>query len=117
MNYKKLGYGVAIWAIIYLVATGFVAYNVMDSFGAKIVMIIIVAGLAVWAGTKIQEQSSAKVMRYTVSWVMIGLILDLILTVPFTGVSIFGDWSLWVNYGLIIVLPLFTYKKIDTTGI
>ena len=111
MDYKKLVYGVAIWAVVYLLATGFYVYKVIDTFWAKPALVVIVAVLAAWAGTKLNQPSLSKALVYSISWVVIAVVLDIILTVPFTGWKIFSQWDVLVSYALIIVIPLFTNKS------
>src|SRR3989338_4014069 len=111
MDYKKLVYGVAIWAVVYLLATGFYVYKVIDTFWAKPALVVIVAVLAAWAGTKLNQPSLSKALVYSISWVVTAVVLDIILTVPFTGWKIFSQWDVLVSYALIIVIPLFTNKS------
>lgn len=106
MNYKKLfGWGIAIWGAAYLVATGFVAYKMQDNIFAEIVTLIAMLIVLIAASRNLPDSSLAQVLKYSVGWVVIGVILDLVLTVPFTGYAIFYHWTIWVSYALILVLP------------
>ena len=112
LNYKKLfGLGILIWAIAYLVACIFVAYKTMDSLIAGIVVVIALALAAFFAGRSLKLSSVVEILKYSICWVIIAFILDLILTVPFTGWGIFSSWHLIVGYLLIIFLPLLSVKK------
>jgi len=116
MNYKKLfGFGVMIWAVAYLIATAFVAYGAMDALWAKTVLILVVAVVVFLAGKNLKSASVMNALKYSASWVVIGLILDMILTVPFTGWEIFSTWDLWVSYALVLLLPLLTVQKTTPT--
>ena len=112
MNYKKLfGFGILIWAVAFLVATAFVAYEAADTLWAKAIVILAVAVIAFFAGKTLKSVSAMDALKYSTSWVAIGLILDMIVTVRFTGWEVFSAWDLWVGYALVFILPLLTVQK------
>lgn len=112
MNYKKLfGYGVIIWGALYLIATLFVGYKMGNSIYQGISMIVAAAVLGFIFGKMLHIELVKDMIKYSVGWVLIGLILDLILTVPFTGSAIYFTPSYWVSYLLILTAPMFAAKK------
>jgi len=112
MNYKKLfGYGVAVWATAYIVATVLMIYGLFDNVIAKAILVLIVASAAYLAGRNINSDSIISVLKYSVVWLIMALILDAIITVPFTGWGLFTQWNVWVGYAVILLVPLFAIKK------
>jgi len=112
MNYKKIiGWGFTIFAIIYLVMSGFVAYNMQDSWLAKGVGLALVILLALAAGRNTKASLHWEMFKYSVGWTFIVLVLDLILTVPFNGWKIFSQWQIILSYFFLIIMPLFVVKK------
>tara|TARA_B100000315_G_C14319694_1_gene470207 strand:+ start:80 stop:418 length:339 start_codon:yes stop_codon:yes gene_type:complete len=112
MNYKKLfGLGALIWISAYITASLFVAYKAVDALPAKIIIPIVIGIVAYFAGKNLKLKSIKKILPYSIGWLVIGLILDVIMTVPFTGWAIFAQWNLWVGYALILSIPLLTAKK------
>ena len=112
MNYKKLfGFGVLIWAVAYLVATAFVAYKMGESLLAQIVITLAVIAASCFCGWALELNSVKEILKYSASWLVIAFVLDLILTVPFTGWRIFYSWELWAGYLAILLVPLLSAKK------
>lgn len=115
MNYKKLfGFGVLIWAVVYLAALAFVAYDLMDQLWAKIVVELVAVAVAYLAARNLGIGSAGEIFKYSVSWAVIAFVLDLILTVPFTGWQFFSGWEPYVGYALIILAPLFAGRKTES---
>lgn len=116
MNYTKfIGFGILIWVVAYLVATLFVAYGAGDTLAAQITIILAVVVAAYVAATQVGEHSVFGMLRYSIGWVVIGLLLDALLTVPFTGWVIFAGWQLWTGYVLVALVPLLAAKQKGVT--
>lgn len=112
MNYKKLfGWPVLIYAVIFLAMSGFVAYGDTSSLAAKLTSLAITVVLAFLAGRNIKAGSVMEVLKYSVVWVVVVAILDVLLTIPFTGWQYFSSWEAWAGYILLLVVPLFTVRK------
>lgn len=112
MNYKKLfGYGALIWVVAYIAAILLVVLRVGTTMRAGPLVGIVAAAMAAWAGTQLERTSIVKILFYSLGWVIVGLVLDLILTIPFTGWQFYFAWSYWASYVLIAVLPIFTSRK------
>lgn len=113
MNYKKLiGYGLLIWVVAYLIACVFVAYKASDGLLAKVVILVAVIVAALFAGRKVKPNSVTNALKYSVSWLVIALLMDCLLTVPFTGWQIFASWDMWVGYAIVALAPLVSIKKV-----
>ena len=49
--------------------------------------------------------------KYGVVWVIILFILDIVLTIPFTGAGYFSDWKSYIPYALTLLIPIVLAKK------
>lgn len=115
MNYKKLfGYGAVVWATAYIVATALMVYGVFDNVIAKSILVLIVAGAAYLAGRGLSLDSAVSILKYSAVWLIMAVILDAIITVPFTGWGLFTQWNIWAGYAVILLVPLAGSSKGDT---
>ena len=107
IDYEKLiGWGVGVYAVMFLLWSAFVAYGFVDGYLPQIIGLVVLIGLMYKAGKSIPGGTWQSALPYSVSWVVIIGVLDIILSVPFAGWEIFTDWNLWVSYGLIFAIPL-----------
>jgi hypothetical protein len=107
MKYKKIvGLGALIWGIAFITAAIFVAFSAIDTILAKIVVPFAVGVAAFFGGKMIDVELPKDILKYSIVWVVIGLLLDLVVTVPFTGWGIFAQWNVWLGYALILFAPL-----------
>ena len=107
MNYKKLfGYGILIYVALFVYWSALIAYGAEQGIISQIVSLIIIAALACFAGHKLETKSVNKIIRYSVGWTVIVALLDVLFTVPFTGWEVFNEWSVWVGYAIILLIPL-----------
>lgn len=112
MNYKKLfGYGAAVWAVAYIAATALMVYGMFDNVIAKAVLVLIVAGAAYLAGRGLNLGSALSILKYSAAWLIMAIILDTILTVPFAGWGLFTQWNIWLGYAVILLAPLAGFSR------
>lgn len=99
---NTLGFGVAIWVLMFVVVSVFIAFNLYENFLGKTVTVLISGVLGYFFGRSARA-TNWTTWAYTVaSWVIIGLILDYLITFRFEP-GIFGFKSLWFGY-LFLVL-------------
>lgn len=112
MNYGKLlGFGVLIYGVAFIVASVFVGFEV-ESPALMNTVTTIAMLLAVFLLAKNLKLSSRREMlKYSLSWMVIVLLLDLFLTARFTGADFFSQWHIWLAYALILLVPLLAVKK------
>lgn len=111
MNLKKaIGFGIVIWALMFVIVSIFIGFKIYDSRLMKGVTVVIAGIISyIFAGyTKPTKFSQA--LAYGASWVVIGIILDSLITVNFNP-AIFTARSLWAGYALVLVAPLLRIKK------
>ena len=111
MDWKKgIGYGLAIWVVMFVLVSALIAFKVYD---IKIVHYL--AGLVapilayIFAGY-IKPSDASKAIGYGIIFVAVVLIFDWLITTRFNA-DIFSSRTLWVSYGLTLSAPLLQAKK------
>jgi len=111
MNYKKLiGFGILLWIIAFVIASVFVGAKAIDSIVAKITIPLVVGIAAFFVGKNLKLKSITETLKYSGSWIMIGVLLDMVVTVPFTGWGIFAEWNVWLGYLFVLTAPILATK-------
>lgn len=107
MNLRALfGWGIVIYAVLYLVWSGLVIHGLSDMFLSRILVIATLVALAAIATKSLRLFTERDVLPYAIGWVVIAGIMDAIFAVPSAGWRMYGDWNLWVGYILLLVVPL-----------
>lgn len=106
---KTIFYGVIIWAIIFAVATGIMNY--ISGMAFEILMWLLSFGAAWYAAKKLVIKNQADGFSVGIVWVIVGLILDLLITRQFSGWGLFYAWTYWVSYIIILATPIISVKK------
>ncbi len=110
MNYKKLiGFGLLIYTAAFLVMSGFVAYGAQNSLTAKIITLLVIAIATCHAGKSVKKDSAAGIKKYSIGWVVIVFILNVLICSRFVD-NFFSQWNVWVGYALILLIPLLPCK-------
>jgi len=108
MQYEKvIGWGLSIYAIMFLLWSGFVTYGFIEGLMPRIVGLIVLVGLMYYAGKSLPVSSWQAAIPYALGWVIVVAALDSLISVPATGWIIFLDWNLWISYAIIFAVPLF----------
>jgi|SRR3989344_728581 len=103
-----LGWGVVIYAVMSLLWSGLIIYNIADSSLSLAIRILVLLFVTTVAGRSLRFHSWKDILPYSVVWAITMGILDWIYIVPFSGLSLYTDWYLWVGYTLVAVVPLLT---------
>ncbi len=113
MNWKKLILApVAIYAVIFLFISVLVGAkaNTEATWVWIITTIITIVGLYL-AVNFTNPQNFKEGLIYGLVWVVILVVLDLILTIPFTGAEYFSSWKAYLPYALTLLAPIVLPKK------
>ena len=109
MNWKKaIGFGILIWLIMFALVSATLGWY--DMLWFKIVLAIIAGIISLILAGYVKPSSMGKALAYGLVWVIIGVILDLIITMRFNG-GIFSEWTLWLGYVLVLLAPALRVKK------
>ena len=100
------GWGIAMYAILYLVWSTIVIYGLSGNLLAHVGMIVVLVALAIFATRSLHVSNEREAIPYAIGWVLIAVCLDAIVIVPTSGWGIFSDWNIWVGYGLLLAVPL-----------
>ncbi|MFC1789665.1 hypothetical protein ACFLYY_01665 [Patescibacteria group bacterium] len=111
---KLIGYGVAIWVVAFMVATIFVVMNMEAGAIASVVTSAVVIITAFLFARSLNIPSVKGLLKYAISWLIVGLVLDATVTVYFTGWEFFQGWGMWLSYGLTFLAVLLGVKKTRT---
>ena len=105
---RAMGWGIAIYAVMYLLWSGLVIYGLAAGIPSLIVRLFALAAITTIAGRAVRMTNWKDLAPYTISWAVAAVIFDAVFLVPFSGWSLYSTWSVWVGYALVAVIPLIT---------
>ena len=112
-----IGWGIAIYALMYLLWSGLVIYGLAAGGLSLIVRLLALAIITTIAGRSIRMTNWKDLAPYTCVWAVIAIVLDAIFLVPFSGWSLYATWSVWVGYALVAVIPLITsFRRVRSSA-
>lgn len=111
MDFKKaIGFGLLLWVIIFVVVSVFIAFDIYNSTLMHIITAIIAGAISLIFANYLKPKNVQLALSYSLSWVIIAVILDAIITMRFNS-QIFMMKSLWLGYALVLLTPLLRVKK------
>jgi hypothetical protein len=111
MNWKKaLGFGVLLWVLMFVIVSALIGFKIQEFLWVEIGISIISGVVSFILAGYVKPRSSGLALAYGVSWLVVGVILDAIVTMRFNP-AIFTSWMLWLGYGLVVLAPLLRVKK------
>ncbi|MEK7107319.1 MAG: hypothetical protein AAB899_03990 [Patescibacteria group bacterium] len=114
LNYRSLfGWGIAIYAIMYLAWSGFVTYGFVGGTSPRVVALFILSMVTAIAGKSLHFTSWKDILPYSLSWAVCMAILNTIMSMPSVGLSVFSEPYVWVSYLLVVIVPLFFAERIS----
>lgn len=110
MGFKKLiWYGILIWLIMFAVVSAFMnAYN--EKTWVKVAIVIFGGIVALILAGRAEPSSATIALGYGIGWVIIGVILDTLVTMKYNQAIFQSKW-LWAGYIVILLAPLLRIKK------
>lgn len=113
MNWKKFVLPpLAIYAVIFLFISALVGANIDQHATWVWVVSIIISIVGLFFAANFAKPKNWKGgLIYGVVWLVIFFVLDLILTVPFTGWGYFSDPRSYLPYVLTLLIPTFSARK------
>jgi len=112
MNWQKaVVNGVLLWIIIFVVVLIFVGFKIYDNALMKLVAAIIAGVVSLVLAGYIKPTNVSVALSYGICWVIIGIILDAIITMRYNP-QIFLSKGLWLGYLLVLLAPLLKVKKV-----
>ncbi|HWO07187.1 MAG TPA: hypothetical protein VNM40_01230 [Candidatus Paceibacterota bacterium] len=106
---RALGWGVVIYAVMYLLWSGLVIYGLAFGLVALAIRIAVLASVTTIAARSLRATTRMDVAPYSISWAVVAAALDAIVLVPFSGWGLYSEWSVWAGYALVALIPLATF--------
>lgn len=113
---NAVGWGVVIYAVMYLAWSGLVIYGLSLGILSLIVRLAVLVVIITIAGRSLRVDNWKDLVPYTFVWAVIAALLDGLFLVPFSGWALYSSWSVWVGYALVVVIPLFTSLRRTTSA-
>ena len=101
-----IGWGVVIYAVMYLSLNGLTIYGYRGTNVLPIVELVILLVVTTIAARSLKFHSWKDILPYSICWMLVVAALDALYTVPFSGTQMYTNWQLWVGYALVVLLPL-----------
>ena len=101
-----LGWGVVIYAVMFLVWSAFLTYGFVEGIAPRVISFCALITVSVIAGRSLRANSWHDILPYSFSWGVTMAVLDVLMSVPFAGWVIFFDWSVWLGYAVVALAPL-----------
>ncbi len=111
INWKKgISLGALLWVLMFVIVSIFVGFKIYDSAYMKVITALIAGIISFVLVGYVKPDKVGLAFSYGILWVVIGLILDAIVTRLFNP-QIFLSKGLWLGYALVLIAPLFRVKK------
>lgn len=107
---KAIGFGVAIWMLMFVIVSAFLAFNLYESVWVQVVIALISGMIAFVLAGHAKPVDNVAALSYGLVWLAVNLFLDAIITARFNPDIFCSSWSLWFGYCLILLAPLFRLK-------
>jgi hypothetical protein len=101
------GWGIVIYAVVSLAWSGLVLHGLTAGIAPRIIECMVLLIVCLIAGNALKFRSWKDILPYSIGWAIVAALLDIIYGVPFSGWSLYSEWSVWAGYALVVVLPLF----------
>ena len=109
---KALGLGALIYVVASMVISVFIGFKVpTDSLLVKMMTLLAVLITIVLSARSLRANSIKEALGYSLIWVMVNFVLDILVTTRFAGWGFFGQWNIILGYLLILIVPLSAVKK------
>jgi len=113
MNLKKLVIPpIAIYAVIFLFISALVGGKANTEANWVWIVSLVITIVGLYLGTNYAKPKSiGEGFIYGLVWLIVLFVLDIILTVPFTGWERFNAWQSYIPYLLTLLMPTFLPKN------
>ena len=109
MRYGLLfGWGVIIYALMFLLWSGFVTYGFVDGIAPRIIGLLVLIAVALIAGLSLRYNSWSDILPYSIAWALMMGLFDAIFSVPYSGWQLYLDWNIWFGYAVVALVPIFS---------
>jgi hypothetical protein len=116
---RIIGWGVVVYAIMFLLWSGFVQYGFLEGVTPHIIAMAVLIGTLTLITRVLRPPSVEVILPYAVGWVLVSVFLDVVFSLPYAGWELFADWSVLIGYALIFIVPIVVVShrtKAHTSG-
>lgn len=106
---RALGWGVVVYAVMYLLWSGMAIHSLTTGYVSLAVRLAALVLVTTIAARALRATSRMDVAPYSICWALVAAALDAVIHVPFTGYTLYFEWSVWAGYALVAIVPLLTY--------
>lgn len=106
-----VGWGIVIYSVVFLVWSLLVIHGFVEGLLPRIVLACTLAGVLFLAGKNLRFHHWQDVLPYSIGWLLMALLFDLICAVPVSGWAIWTDWNIWVGYLMVVLVPILTVSS------
>lgn len=108
MKYGALfGWGIVIYAVMFLAWSALVLYGFSEGALPRLLGLLVLIVVATIAGYSLRTYNWRDILPYSIFWLVEIILLDILMSVPYTGWILFADANVWVGYALVVLVPLF----------
>jgi len=112
LNWKKLFvYPAAIYAVIFLFISALIGFKINQTAGWVTWATLAISIIGLYIAARAAKLKSTKdTLILGITWVAVMIVLDLVLTMPFTGAVYFKTWNTYLAYAVTLLVPIFFAK-------
>jgi len=102
---KAIGFGSLIWVVMFSLVSFLVEFDWYNMTVSKFILVVAAGALSYSFASNIRMLSLSQSAGYGFSWMIVGVLLDIIISRQFAA-SIFSGWEYWASYALILLVPM-----------
>lgn len=103
---RSVGWGIVLYASMYLAFALLATYGYAGTLGARIALLGVLLFSTLIAARTLTHLSKADKIPYALVWVLTIASLDALFAAPTGSWAVFADPNLWIGYGLVFATPL-----------
>ncbi len=103
---RSFGYGVVLYACMYLAWALLSAYDIVGTGIARTVLLLVLLVSTLIAARSLRLYSARDILPFSVSWVVTIGVIDALFALPSGNWAVFADPNLWIGYLLVLTAPL-----------
>lgn len=103
---KAVGWGILIYAVMYLVWSGLVIYGLSLGYLSLIIRLFVLFAITSLAARAMRLTNWRDLLPFSLGWALVAIVLDAIYLVPFSGWALYASLSVWLGYALVVALPI-----------
>lgn len=109
---RALGWGVVLYATMYLSWGLMIAYGQQGTFASRLLLLAILVISTTVATWHLPVRSVKDILPYSLTWGITIAIIDGCLAAPSESWGIYADPNLWVGYALVVIVPLILPRRL-----